>query len=67
MSDQLNMQKMNEKFDQTLKIITQSATELSKKAQGNTEIEKEIKEFTKKQIDAFLEQVKSVQVNESIS
>lgn len=53
---------MNEKFDQTLKIITQSATELSKKAQGNTEIEKEIREFTKKQIDSFMEQVKSIQV-----
>lgn len=61
-----NVQKFNEKLESTMKYITQNATELSKKAQGNTEIEKEIGEFTKKQIEALTEQVKTIQVNCSI-
>lgn len=61
-SNELNVQKLNERFETTLKYITQNATELSKKAQGNMEIDKEIREFTKRQIDALMEQVKSVQV-----
>lgn len=60
--EELNVKKVNEQFEETLKYITQNATELSKKAQGNTEVEKDIKDFTKKQIDSLLEQVKSVQV-----
>jgi len=56
-----NVQKFNEKFESTLKSITQNATELSKKAQGNMEVDKEIRDFTKKQIDALMEQVKSIQ------
>jgi len=62
-SNELNLQKMNERFESTLKYITQHATELSKKAQGNLEVDKEIREFTKKQIDALLDQVKTIQVN----
>jgi len=58
---ELNVQKLNEKFESTLKYITQHATELSKKAQGNLEVDKEIREFTKKQIDNLMEQVKSIQ------
>lgn len=60
--EEFNAKKINEKFEETLKYITQNATELSKKAQGNTEVDKEIQAFTKKQIDAILEQVKSIQV-----
>lgn len=60
-----NVQKFNEKFESTLKEIIQNATELSKKAQGNTEVEKEIREFTKKQIDSLMEQAKSIQVSGS--
>ncbi|MDK3205726.1 hypothetical protein, partial [Escherichia coli] len=37
-----NVQKFNEKFESTLKGIIQNATDLSKKAQGNTEVEKQI-------------------------
>lgn len=62
-TDELNVQKLNEKFEATLKYITQNATELSKKAQGNLEVDKEIREFTKKQIDGLMEQVRSIQVN----
>lgn len=64
-SNELSVQKLNEKFETTLKYITQNATELSKKAQGNLEVDKEIREFTKKQIDALMEQVRSIQVNQT--
>lgn len=60
--EEFNVKKVNEKFEETLKYITQHATDLSKKAQGNMEVDKEIKDFTKKQVDALMEQVKSFQV-----
>jgi hypothetical protein len=60
--EELNVKKINEKFEETLKHITQNASELSKKAQGNVEVEKTVQEFAKKQIDGFMELLKTVQV-----
>lgn len=60
---EVSLKDFNDKTEQALKYIIEHATEVTKKAQGNTEIEKEIKEFTKKQIDFLMEQVKAVQVS----
>lgn len=58
----LTPQKLAEKFQETQKTITSNANELWKKAQGNTDLENEIKGFTKKQLDALTEQFQSYQV-----
>ncbi|XP_025193914.1 uncharacterized protein LOC112593635 [Melanaphis sacchari] len=58
---ELSLKDFNEKSEQALKYIVEHATNISKKAQGNTDIEKEVKEFTKKNIDLLIEQVKSVE------
>ncbi|VVC34146.1 Hypothetical protein CINCED_3A002948 [Cinara cedri] len=56
----LSPTKLTENYENALKQITEKATELSKKAQGNSDIEKELREFTKGQIDALLKQVESI-------
>jgi len=58
---EVSLKDFNEKTEQALKYIVEHATEITKKAQGNTDIEKEIREFTKKNIDFLMEQAKSVQ------
>lgn len=60
---EVSLKDFNEKAEQALKYIVEHATEVTKKAQGNTEIEKEIREFTKKNIDFLMEQAKTVQVS----
>jgi len=57
---EVSLKDFNEKAEQALKYIVEHATEITKKAQGNTDIEKEIKEFTKKHIDLLTEHVKNV-------
>ncbi|VVC34145.1 Hypothetical protein CINCED_3A010052 [Cinara cedri] len=52
--------KLTEKFEKSLKYITDNATELSNKAKGNSETEKEIREFTKKQIDSLFKHVEDL-------
>lgn len=63
MPKEVSLKDFNEKAEQALKYIVEHATEVTKKAQGNTEIEKEIREFTKKNIDFLMDQAKSVQVS----
>ncbi|XP_027847470.2 uncharacterized protein LOC114127436 [Aphis gossypii] len=58
---EVSLKDFNEKAEQALKYIVEHATEVTKKAQGNTEIEKEIREFTKKNIDFLMEQAKAVE------
>jgi len=57
------MKDFTEKSEQALKYLVEHGTEITKKAQGNTEIEKQIKEFIKKNIENLMEQTKSIQVN----
>jgi len=57
------MKDFTEKSEQALKYMVEHGTEITKKAQGNTEIEKQIKEFIKKNIDNLMEQTKALQVN----
>jgi len=52
-----------EKSEQALKHLVEHGTEITKKAQGNAELEKQIKDFIKKNIDTLIDQTKSLQVN----
>lgn len=60
-----DVKRYNEEFENALKYVAQTATDLSKKAGGNTEIEKTIKEFTKGQIDGLMDQVKTIRVSDA--
>ncbi|XP_022160272.1 uncharacterized protein LOC111026481 [Myzus persicae] len=57
----LTLKDFNEKTEQALKYMVEHGTEITKKAQGNTEVEKQIKDFIKKNIDSLLETTKAVQ------
>ncbi|CAI6350614.1 unnamed protein product [Macrosiphum euphorbiae] len=57
----LTMKDFTEKSEQALKHMVEHGNEIYKKAQGNAEIEKQIKEFIKKNIDNLMEQTKSIQ------
>lgn len=63
--EDLTAANLGEKYEKSLKYITDHATELAKKADGNKEMEKEIIEFTKTQIDNLLAQVQTVKVIET--
>lgn len=60
-----DVKKYNEQIESGLKSIAQKATELSQKAQENTELEKTLREFTDKQIEDLTNQVKSIQVGDA--
>lgn len=62
--EDLNPGNLAEKYEKSLKYITDHATELAKKADGNKDLEKEIIEFTKTQIDNLMTQVQTVKVIE---
>ncbi|NP_001155917.1 uncharacterized protein LOC100158873 precursor [Acyrthosiphon pisum] len=57
----LTLKDFTEKSEQALKYMVEHGTEITKKAQGNTETEKEIKEFFKKQIENLIGQGKAIQ------
>lgn len=48
-----------------MKHIAQQATSITKKSNGNSEVENNIREFTKKQIDSLVDNLKAVQVSEA--
>ncbi|KAL4113444.1 hypothetical protein QTP88_017062 [Uroleucon formosanum] len=57
----ITMKDFTEKSEQALKYMVEYGTEITKKAQGNTETEKQIKDFIKKHIENLMEQTKSIQ------
>ncbi|XP_050540337.1 uncharacterized protein LOC126904973 [Daktulosphaira vitifoliae] len=57
----LTADKLNEKYEKTLKYIKEQANDVYKKAQGNSEVEKDIRDFTKKQLDYLIDNLKTVQ------
>jgi len=59
----LSLKDFNEKTEQALKYLVEHGTEITKKAQGNAEVEKQIKDFVKKNLDSLIETTKAVQVN----
>lgn len=63
MPKEISLKDFNEKAEQALKHMVEYGTEITKKAQGNTEVEKQIKDFIKKNIDVLMEQTKNIQVN----
>lgn len=65
--EDLSVKKLNERYESTLKYITQHATEISNKVKGNGDVEKEIREFTKKQIDSLMDNLKTVQVSKAMN
>ncbi|KAL4113443.1 hypothetical protein QTP88_017062 [Uroleucon formosanum] len=58
----ITMKDFTEKSEQALKYMVEYGTEITKKAQGNTETEKQIKDFIKKHIENLMEQTKSIQL-----
>ncbi|KAL5240165.1 hypothetical protein ACI65C_007575 [Semiaphis heraclei] len=61
MPKEISLKDFNEKAEQALKHMVEYGTEITKKAQGNTEVEKQIKDFIKKNIDVLMEQTKNIQ------
>lgn len=59
-----NVNKYNEIIEYGLKAIGQTATDLSKKAQGNTEAVKTLREFTVTLVENFMNQAKSIKVSD---
>jgi len=59
------MKDFTERSEQALKYMVEHGTEITKKAQGNTEIEKQVKDFIKKNIENLMETTKAIQVNKT--
>jgi len=57
--------KYNEIYESGLKAIAQTAAELLKNAQGNTEAVQTLKEFTSSLIENLVNQVKSIRVSDA--
>ncbi|XP_050540347.1 uncharacterized protein LOC126904983 [Daktulosphaira vitifoliae] len=57
----LTIEKISDKYINVARYIKEKSSDLSKNAQGNAEIDEEIKMFTQKQLNDLIENLKSVE------